>query len=208
MKKMLCVKAKGIIILCILLFLIPVFSPADESERGGFTFGVESGVGVSFSGESSLFNLSGGVSCGFSIMDNLILEPLTRIAMFPLPMYALCEDTYGSEIDSFEQLCLFFIVPFLLPAFTHTLIGIGCTYYLNDAAPSFFFKLSGGFSFWMDPNIEDIALGGGVIGTVGYEFAKRQGVCLEVMYSMGKGDSENVDSQMISVMVLYTLRII
>lgn len=94
----------------------------------------------------------------------------------------------------------------MAPAFTHSLFGVECTYFIHNTSPSLFFTAACGFSFWMDPSIGDLGLGPGFVGGAGYEFSRNQRAGCEIMYSIGKGDAANIPSQCISIMVVYTLR--
>lgn len=191
-------------LLCLLL--LPMFLCAEPKLRTGFMFEGSIGLGFSIIGEDLIFNTPGGASLGWGITNNIILGFHMRLAIFPILIGAACDETYNDDIDSIRDFCMFFLLPFMLPVFTHSLFGINCTYFIQDKPPSLFITTACGFSFWLDPGLGDIGLGFSIIGGAGYEFTRHHRVGCEIMYGIGKGDTTELPSQCISIMAVYTLR--
>ncbi|UCF06291.1 MAG: hypothetical protein JSV33_04485 [bacterium] len=88
------------------------------------------------------------------------------------------------------------VLPFIPIGGAHSVIGlVGVSYYLDDAAPSFFFEATLGASIFPDEFADEARGGGGFSLAAGYEFEKRWSFRCDVMVGIYRPQETDYDTE-------------
>jgi hypothetical protein len=186
--------AKKVLLVLVVHFslIIPSQVSAWDGQRKGFIFGVGGGAAInrttSAIGNTSESNNYTGMNVaariGYATSNNLGLYVFDNISIF--------DETF---LDSVPK---YFLLPFgeqmvVEKQLTHFEIGIGASYYFEEAAPSFF--LEGGFGFcnFGDAVFQDEKTGVAYDLAAGYEFSRHWSAKLEFL-----GATAGYDNYMIA----------
>jgi len=171
-----------------------------NGQRQGFTVGAGVGVGPSYihseAGERSddVFRIGPGLDFRFG------LAPTNNLQFFTGAKMCMCYwdkigETYGDYFDAMrgddlKAVGAIIAFPFaigIIPMMgSHTVFGlVGATYYLNEAAPSYFFEGTVGVGIVPDEFGKDTRGGTGFSVGAGYEFVPHFNIRGDILYGHG-----------------------